>query len=206
MTHLFEKSLLEQFKESLDLSNFRIINFPSLIFFCGGSIPKPEEEKAGLYYSLRHFVKNFIKIHNSEMFKKIVLAEEIKDWYRDGHYKDLLTFERDLAGLAAVIVIFVESPGSIAELASFAYNDQINNKLLVFLNSCHYGGESFIYLGPITYLENHIHNNAYVHTWKMYHDADSDYFDEKSLQDDDLTEIIGAINERISGIPEEQQL
>jgi len=80
------------------------------------------------------------------------LAEDFKDWMRSSTYEELFTFEQDLAALASLIIIFVESDGAIAELGAFAAIPQVHDKLLVFLPTHHYEAESFIRLGLLDFL------------------------------------------------------
>ena len=62
---------------------------------------------------------------------------------------DALTMEEGLAELADVIVVVVESAGSIAELGAFALNKQLQKKLLPILDRRYEFETSFINVGPI---------------------------------------------------------
>jgi hypothetical protein len=53
---------------------------------------------------------------DSAVEKRIRVAEHYKDWSHDSIYQDLVSFERHLAELSSVIVLVLESSGSIAEL------------------------------------------------------------------------------------------
>lgn len=141
--------LIKELTSSLDIQNFRISAFPSKIFLCGGAIGKNNNT----FLSVRHYVYAYIKKHDFKLFEKIVLAEHVNQWFRDSEYTDLLELETDLAGLVAVIPLFLESPGSIAELGSFVYQKEVREKLLVILESNFLDQISFIKLGPIKKLE-----------------------------------------------------
>src|SRR5690606_22457931 len=71
------------------------------------------------------------------------------DWIHDSIYEDLLTFESDLAKIASLVIIPLESAGAIAELGCFASNDQLREKLLVIISQKHFDKKSFIKLGPL---------------------------------------------------------
>ncbi|MGB5833966.1 MAG: retron St85 family effector protein, partial [Thiohalocapsa sp.] len=86
--------------------------------------------------------------------ESIVQAEEIRDWLHYATFSDLITFERHLAHLASAVVLFVESPGSIAELGAFSLIPEIAQKLIVFVREDHYYQESYIKLGPLQYIES----------------------------------------------------
>ena len=51
-------------------------------------------------------------------------------------------------------VLFVESPGSIAELGAFAASDTLSPKLLAVLNTYYDSEQSFIADGPIQKIRN----------------------------------------------------
>lgn len=57
--------------------------------------------------------------------------------------------EQLLANLATLVVLFVESAGSIAELGAFALLEPINQKLLVAIEASLFDARSFISLGPV---------------------------------------------------------
>ena len=56
------------------------------------------------------------------------------EYFEHSDYQDLLRFERDLAELSSLTVLFSESPGSIAELGSFAVMNTIQERLLVVMH------------------------------------------------------------------------
>jgi hypothetical protein len=198
----FVLNLFQKFTESVDPTKLRVVNFPAFIFFCGGSIPHNSSPK-GPFISVRHYILEYLKREHPEIANKIVLAETITDWFRGGFYKDLLTFEKDLAGLASAIVLFVESPGAIAELGVFSCIGEINEKLLVFVHEDHYNNEdSFIKLGPITYLEDTLNNPIYVYACKTYEKDGEYYIEEKSIKkesSDISKEIIAKVSNQPKG-------
>ncbi len=125
----------------------------------------------------------------------IVLAEDVFDYFYHSEYTDLLDFERDLAELSALTIIFSESPGSIAELGSFAVLDTIRERLLVVMHKDHWEKKSFIWRGPILHIMKIAEKNGKdspvtVYTWR-----NKDNNDESVTQDDffdveDLAETV----------------
>ena len=79
----------------------------------------------------------------------IILAETANQLYRDSDYKDLISFEEDIARLSAYVVVIAESYGSLAELGAFASRDAIRESLLLIINSEFSETESFVRSGPI---------------------------------------------------------
>ena len=101
---------LEAFASSLDLNASRVLNSPSLIFLCGG----PLTQETGDDPSARAIFYQRLKEEHQDLFKRVLLAEHANKWSRIGRqYGNLLDLENDLAGLSAVILLFVESAGSI---------------------------------------------------------------------------------------------
>lgn len=126
--------------QSLDVDALRIIERPKPdIFLCGGADTT----------SARHLFMKFAKKEH-DFSSRVVLAEEvITSWFRPDSYSNLLELEEDLASIASIIPIFLESPGSFAEIGSFASNKELAKKVLVLQNEEFSRNESFINLGPL---------------------------------------------------------
>ena len=191
--------ILAKYSKSINLQKFRIINFPSLIFFCGG-ITSSRTKK---YHSLRHYMLHYFKRNNDDIYKKIILAEQVNDWYRFNHYNNLLSFEKDLAGLASLIVLFVESPGSIAELGAFSQIEEISERLIVFINTSFYEVDaSFIKDGPLAYLEQKSEDIVYAYAWNVKKSKGKEYIVTNKLKTV-AKQISKEINDRLKARPDE---
>lgn len=157
----------EDFLARIDFSDTRVRSFRGFLFLCGG------QHDASIYeplLSARHVIYHeLVSGRHSDLASRLKLAEDIQDWFRDGKYSDLVTFEEHLAGLSSVILLVVESPGSIAELGAFAVTPAINSRLIALIDEQHFEAESFIRLGPINRLENDTQRKVLVHDW---HDVD----------------------------------
>ena len=92
----------------------------------------------------------------------IVLAEEADPLTSQADYQDLLSFESDIAQVVGVILLFAESPGSLAELGAFSAIDTIAPSLLAVLNDNYYEQKSFITRGPIMHLEKSFGEDSVV--------------------------------------------
>ena len=80
------------------------------------------------------------------------IPESHDGWWAFSGYSDLLTFERDSCYLARAVILFPESPGSIAELGALAVDDWIVDRLLIVVQRQFFEGdarESFLNLGPL---------------------------------------------------------
>jgi hypothetical protein len=147
---LKDHSIFQSWVSSIDLEKIRVTQFPSYIFLCGGRISATHES----FDSCRDIFYTYIKKNNCSFSENIVLAEDVIGYFEDTDYKDLLSFEKDLASLSLLTVIFSESPGAIAELGSFSVLEYIQDRLLIVLHTEHsYDQNSFIWRGPISYLK-----------------------------------------------------
>lgn len=119
-------------------------------------------------------------------------------YFEHSDYQDLLRFESDLAELSSLTVLFSESPGSIAELGSFAVLDTIQERLLVVMHQDDAYQESFIWRGPALSLKNLAkskgkENPITIYNWQKKKD-DNGYFNTGDFSDAvDLAETIEAI-------------
>ncbi len=134
------------------------------------------------------------------------MAEEVFNYFKHSAYKDLVCFERDLAELSALTVIFSESPGSIAELGSFAVLKPVQEKLFIVIHEDDAEKESFIWRGPVLHVNEVAkaqgkNNPVSVYNWR------------KALKDDDILteedfpdaeELEDAIEEFLSSLPKTQ--
>ena len=124
---------------------------------------------------------------------RVFLAEDFNDWMRSSTYDDLFTFEQDLAALASLILIFVESAGAIAELGAFAAIPQVNEKLLVFLQTPHYQSESFIRLGLLDFLTKNNQASVCNFPWATTQNGNQQVVVKESI-DDCIDEIIDSVS------------
>ncbi|MDR2014351.1 MAG: retron St85 family effector protein [Azoarcus sp.] len=157
----------------IDLNSSQLNPYEGFIFLCGGQTDirshEPVSIRDAIYRELRK---------DSTVKKRIRMAEDYKDWSHDSIYRDLVSFEGHLAELSSVIVLVLESPGSIAELGLFSVVKEFQKKLLVFIETDRYGKPSFIKLGPVDYLEKIHENLAECHRWRI-----ADKFSPRAAQD-----------------------
>ena len=149
------------FAKSLQIDRCKIRQTPGLIFLCGG-----KTARGGTYRSARDYFNRHLKKQNPAIASRVRLAEEINEWFqRDNVFPDLLELENYLADLADLTVLFVESPGSIAELGAFANSGDIRPKTLAVLNNLHGSEGSFISDGPTLKISNENEDHVHRYTW-----------------------------------------
>jgi hypothetical protein len=153
---------LRSLYEDQDHTTLRFRRPSKFIFLCGGVITHstyPENLRDYLYRT-----KNFANKLNAD----IVLAETARDLYRATQYKDLISFEEDIARIASLVLVIPESPGSLAELGAFAANDIIRRALRVIMQQRFENDESFIRFGPIELLiKRHGRDFVGFYPWRV---------------------------------------
>jgi hypothetical protein len=175
---------------AINLSKSRINQDPPIVFLCGGQVEINGDGKL----SARDTFLSFLKAKNSDFLSNITLAENFEDWMKDSIYDDLLEFEEDLAGLATLVLIVLESPGSLSELGAFVVNEVLKEKVVAILTSSHYSQASFITLGPIAHIEKKVNKNRVIaYEW--------DHGDLETLDEGTLGEIADDVSELLKKIP-----
>ena len=118
-------------------------------FYVGGERTNIDEIKPR---SLRDaFLKSdfYSSIENADVCQ----IEDIREYFdKDSPYMDLVTFERSIAQLSDLVLLFSESPGSFTELGVFTSHRDIAKKTLVIVQQKYLSKDSFIAKGPIAYL------------------------------------------------------
>lgn len=110
-----------------------------LIFVCGGNDPTHMRPRFTSYCSIHY--------PELELFQP---EYAMKDYFAGpgGTPFDLGTFERLVAELSHVIVLFPEAAGSFAEAGYFAQDERFRSKTLLALDLQWQGSDSFISMGP----------------------------------------------------------
>ncbi|EAO3268518.1 hypothetical protein E3I05_22510, partial [Salmonella enterica] len=114
-----------------EMKNFRVCYDDQVIFLCGAEVLP----KGSVQTSMRGHFYHYCLDKNKDIADKIILAENFKKYLQNNHYPDLITFEHDVASISSLVVIFLESSGSIAELGVFCNISDVNKKLLIFVPS-----------------------------------------------------------------------
>lgn len=96
--------------------------------------------------SMRH------AITNAWTSFRVFRPEEIQDWHTDGIFKDLVSFELELAAICSLVVIIPESEGSLVELGAFSQLNELSEKSIVICSSKFARDASFINLGILRFL------------------------------------------------------
>ena len=121
-------------------------NLPRVMFICGGD-PK--------YFKNRETLETYIRKHNSLYLTfRAEYAWETISKAGERHNINALSLEEWLADFSDVVLILVESFGTVAELGAFSSSPALRKKLLPILEKAFEKDESFINTGPVRWVNN----------------------------------------------------
>jgi len=172
----FENEIIKEFEE-LDTRNFRVNLSQHHLFLCGGNV----DAKSKIPPSFRDRLLTYTADNEDDIHNSFVLAESFKDYFKENRYTDLLAFEEDIASLSTLIIILLESPGSLVELGMFCNKPEFYKKLLIVAPQEHIQSEdSFIYLGPLEYIRKKDNSSVAIYPWP---DSLVSEYDEENIND-----------------------
>ena len=143
---------LAEIAKTLNLGKSSVQNRTPMLFLCGGSLPKARYAPA----SLRGFLVKVLKGKRKVLRSSVILAEDAAKWYRGANgpqYSNLVDLEEQIAALSTLILLIVESSGSIAELGAFSFIPSLRAKLHVILDGSFQKDRSFIMDGPVAMVD-----------------------------------------------------
>lgn len=158
---------LAEIAKSINIAKSSVQNRPQRIFLCGGQIPKD----GGVPRSLRAVLMALLDKDHASLRSKIILAEEAADWYHSPnspHFPNLVDLEDQIGALSSLILLIIESAGSIAELGAFSFIPSFRAKLSVVLESSFQYEHSFIMDGPLAMVEKESKENGGRGGWYAF--------------------------------------
>lgn len=149
---------LDQLRNQLDPGACRLANLPERIWLLGGKgrfrLDSTESDQPAESLRESFWRQSFAlpPAPDRAWIGDIDMPESHAGWWAFSGYDDLLMFERDACHLARAVILFPESPGSLAELGALAVDDSIVERLFVVVQSRYLQDqtrESFLNLGPL---------------------------------------------------------
>lgn len=189
----FENKLIEEFGK-LDSKKFSVLLSKHHIFLCGGEV----KATCPIPPSFRDRFFSFSAKKDNQIHNAFVLAENFKDYFKENIYSDLLVFEDEIANLSTLVVIFLESPGSLVELGMFCSKPHFYKKLVIVAPQKDIQEEdSFIYLGPLENIKKKDGTSVVVYPWP----------DPKILEYDEsnLSDLLSHINNKLALINQSEK-
>lgn len=152
---------LAEIAMSLNIAKSSVQNRLPQIFLCGGPLQKSGKPLV----SLRAVLLALLETDYPGLRSSVILAEEAADWYhspKSPHFPNLVDLEKQIGALSTLILLIVESAGSIAELGAFSFISSLRAKLAVVLEGNYQHDRSFIMEGPVAMVEeeNKAHGGA----------------------------------------------
>jgi hypothetical protein len=165
---------------SVEIDHVTVKPFDGYIFLCGGAL----NGSAEAFASAREYSLKKCDERGRIAGREVKLAERMTALLEGEEFEDLLQFEEHIAAISACVLIFVESPGSIAELGSFSVMPDLAQKLLVVCEQRFETGErkGFIFLGPIANLRRR--RNESVQIFPIFEYVDGAWQPDREKLDD----------------------
>lgn len=174
---MYEKNIKNEFG-LLNKENFIINRNHNRLFVCGGKVDITETKNL----SFRNIFFNYTadkKMPWHVWHDDLFYVESFKDYFKQ--YQNLLNFENDIANISTFIIIFLESEGSLVEFGLFCDNPKLHKKLLIIVPQEEILTEdSFIFLGPLKYMEKINPESILYYPWINKEDSQ---YDEVNLSD-----------------------
>lgn len=149
---------------SIDVDTSRVeFSDTPIVLLCGGPVKikeRPSDPDPPLA-SLRDAITRSFTPY--EFFR----PEEIVSWQSDAVFKNLLSFEADLASICSLVVIVLESAGALVELGAFSQLSDFNRKIIVVRSNDFINDISFINLGILRHIEESHPSSIKSYPWKI---------------------------------------
>ena len=183
----------------MDPGSLRVHAPSSVVFLCGGVVDPSLSDPVMLRDA-------FLRIATVSAPKyTIILAEDAKPLVVDAGYDNLLRFESDIAQVVGQILLFVESPGSLAELGAFAALETVSPRLLVVLDEHYYNQTSFVKQGPLRYLETKEGEESIVALDRAHVGIDADGRITGLNSANFAAAVLPALDKRLAGLPKSER-
>ena len=166
-----------------------------IVLLCGGFVETKErpDDPTPSIKSLRHAVIN------SETSYETFIPENIKSWQSDGVFKNLMHFEEDLASICSLVVVILESYGSLAELGAFFQHPDLSHKIIVIRSTDFNDHPSFINLGILRHLAEKDISRVKSYPWDIKNPS-------TSITTEVVGDVISGIQEVLNQLPRRPEL
>jgi hypothetical protein len=151
----------DSFLNDIDLSSTRVVALPQIILVLGGptSIQPADSHKSNRNIFVAKMLEN-----NDPLALLLKMPEQYPEWNQFDGYPDLVEFEKDAGSLSKAILLFSESAGAVAELANFANDPILCDRLIAVFSKKHFEQASYIKFGPIKQIQRHSdHSICVIH-------------------------------------------
>lgn len=173
--------IIQNFAKSIDLTKSKVRKGPQKITLFGGATTNADGKPLSQ--------RGTFLLYPGDLVDAFIVPENFKNWNHFGVYDDLLSFEEDVCALVDSVVVFLESPGAIAEFGALIKNKDIAPKLFVVVNK-EFAEDSFIGYGLIKYLKHSHTKNINIISSQT-----------SGLLREEINFILSEMNERFNATP-----
>lgn len=163
-----------------------------IVLLCGGKVKYKERatDPDLPIYSLRHAIT-----HANSSYETY-RPEDITDWHVDGIFKNLMSFEEDLAGICSLVAIVLESQGAIAELGAFSQLPELSRKIIAIKSrdfETATNAKSFINLGILRFIHEFSPSSVRNYPWSIQ--------SPQAITEEVIDDVVADIQEELDKIP-----
>jgi hypothetical protein len=145
---MLPNSQMELFAEKIHENVYRrFYSYKTTVFLCGANPDKKNSVREQIQKALLDGWYSY----QYDIFFPEDLFEEL---LTGSHHHDLISLENILADSVDAVVLAIESNGAIAELGSFASNQNLRKKLVCLVDKQYRKDKSFINYGPLRLLKD----------------------------------------------------
>jgi hypothetical protein len=150
----------------LQRTRYRFRRLDPVVFLCGADKSKS-----------RDALRDYLKKHLPDL--DVFYAERVWESIAKLGERDALQMEADLAELADVVIVIVESAGTIAELGAFSLSEPLRKKLLPIVDEKHRHESSFLATGPLRWIDNESDYKPTIYTSLKFITTAADQIEER---------------------------
>ncbi|PRG81672.1 hypothetical protein C6T58_12905 [Burkholderia multivorans] len=133
-----------------------------IVLLCGGPVAQKEraDDPVPDIKSMRDAIT---RSHDADY--EIFRPEEITSWQADGVFQNLMDFESDLGSICSLVVIILESAGSLVELGAFSQLAEFREKMIAITSTQFGDADSFINLGILRFIREIGNSRVRSYPW-----------------------------------------
>lgn len=196
--YLMEKALQDPrpaLLSAIDIEACKVeLSNTPIVLLCGGPVlikERPDDPTPAIA-SLRHAVTD------ANTSYEIFRPEEIESWLSDGVFKNLMNLEADLASICSLVVIILESAGSLAELGAFSQLPDLSKKIIAIRSNAFRDAPSFVNLGILRHLIENETSSVKNYPWDIENPT--------TISSDVVNDVILDIQEGLDRLTQSSQL
>lgn len=127
---------------------------------------------------------------------EIFRPEEITSWQVDGVFQNLMDFEADLASICSLVVVILESAGSLVELGAFSQIADFRGKIIAITSTEFVDKNSFINLGILRFIREIDNSRVKSYPWNIGNPA--------LIEQDTVNDVVSDVRDELQKLDKSQ--